>query len=353
MVWISLILLSLNLYAKELPKFLTKHSLDSVRYITLDGRYAYLQKKPGVLGLVSSFRSTDFISENSSSDFLIKDSRFKRRLIIETIHDFQKEFNVFKNNKISVIDWGKTQVKGIGQGRGARLHMDDEWITYYDTMEKIITIQNILTQKKYQIKLPPKTSPYFQPEVEMVSADTVVYTDSNDKGFAAMIQYNLVTQKNTILYKSTQNGTRIELCQAKGYLGIGEFPYDDIARSSKIMQIQISGSTNLAGYSTIYNSTDSDLGNMLCTENSIYFIKTLTHLKKINHKVTEAVKLDLKTTKVQTVTDMGAVTQLTAMDGRILIPFRGDFHVLEGTANLTDDKLQSPTQGNEELPLEI
>jgi hypothetical protein len=353
MVWISFILISFNLFAKELPKFLTKHPLDTIRYITLDGRYAYLQKKQGVLGMVSSFRSVDFISDNSQSDFLVKDSRFKRRLIIETIPDYQKDFSVFKNNKISVVDWGKTQTKEIGSGRGSRLHMDDEWISYYDAMEKIISIQNILTQKKYQIRLSPKSSPYFLPEVEMVSADTVVYTEANDKGFSALIQYNLVTQKSSILYKSTQSGTRLELCQAKGYLAIGEFPYDDISRSSKILQIPISASTNLAGYSTLYSSTDSDLGNMICSEPAIYFVKTLTHLKKINHKLTEAVRLDLKTTKVQTITDLGAVTQLISMDGRILIPFRGEFYVLEGTANLTDDKLKSPTQGTEELPLEI
>jgi hypothetical protein len=353
MVWISFILLSFNLYAKMLPKFLTKHPLDTIRYITLDGRYAYLQKKQGVLGMVSSFRSIDFISDNSQSDFLVKDSRFKRRLIIETIPEYQKEFSVFKNHKISVVDWGKTQLKEIGIGRGARLHMDDEWITYYDTMEKIINIQNVLTQKKYQIKLSSKLSPYFLPEVEMVSADTVVYTETNDKGFAGLIQYNLVSQKSSILYKSTQTGTRLELCQAKGYMAIGEFPYDDISRSSKILQITISGSTNLAGYTTLYSSTDSDLGNMICSEPAIYFVKTLTHLKKINHKITEAVRLDLKTTKVQTITDLGAVTQLISMDGRILIPYRGEFHVLEGTSNLTDDKLTAPTQGTEELPLEI
>ena len=162
-----------------------------------------------------------------------------------------------------------------------------------------------------------------------------------------------MTQKSSILYKSTQSGTRLELCQAKGYLAIGEFPYDDIARSSKILQIPITASTNLAGYSTLYSSTDSDLGNMICSEPAIYFVKTLTHLKKINHKITEAVRLDLKTTKVQTITDLGAVTQLISMDGRILIPYRGEFYVLEGTANLTDDKLKSPTQGTEELPLEI
>ncbi len=352
MVWISLILFSLTIFAKELPRFLTKHPTESIRFITLDGRYAYLQKRQGVLGLVSSFRSVDFISDNSQSDFIVKDSRFKQRLVIEVIPFHQKEFNLIKNHKILVVDWGKTQTREIGLGRDAKLHLDDEWISYYDPIAKIISLQNILTQKIFQIKLSPKISPYFFPEVEMVSADTLIYTDVNEKGYVALIQYNLVTQKSIILYKSSQNGTRLELCQAKGYLAIGEFPYDDIARTSKILQIKLTESTNLAGFSTIYSSTDSDLGNMLCQENSIYFIKTMVHLKRINSKQTEAVKLDLKTTQVQTVTDLESVTQLISMDGRILIPFRGDFHVLEGNANLTDDKLKSPSHFNEELPLE-
>lgn len=353
MVWISLILLSLNLFAKELPKFLTKHSTDSIRFITLDGRFAYLQKRQGVLGMISSFRSVDFLSDQAQSDFTVKDSRFKQRLAIEIIPNSQKEMNLIKNHKIVVIDWGKTQIREIGFGRVSRLHLEDEWISYYDPIVKVISIQNILTEKVFQIKLSPKISPFFLPEVEMVSADTIVYTDVNDKGYIALIQYNLVTQKSTVLYKSTQNGTRIELCQDKGYLGIGEFPYDDVARTSKILQIKLSGSTNLAGYSTIYSSTDSDLGNMVCLENSIYFIKTMTHVKRLNSKQTEAVKLDLKTTQVQTVTDLGTVTQLLSMDGRILIPFRGDYYVLEGTANLTDDKLKSPVPNNEELPLDL
>lgn len=353
MVWISLLLLSFNLLAKELPKFLTKHSTESIRFITLDGRYAYVQKRQGVLGLVSSFRSVDFISEHSQSDFIIKDSRFKQRLAIEIIPNEQKEFNLIKNHKIVVVDWGKTQTREVGFGRVSKLHLEDEWISFYNPLEKVISLKNILTQRQYQIKISSKTSPYFFPEVEMISADTVVYTDTNEKGYIALIQYNLVTQKSNVLYKSSQNGTRLELCQDKGYMAIGEFPFDDIARSSKILQIKLTGTTNLAGYSTIYSSTDSDLGNMICLENSIYFIKTLVHLKKINSKQTEAVKLDLKTTLVSTVTDLGTVTQLLAMDGRILVPFRGDYHVLEGAANLTDDKLKSPLPGDEELPLDL
>lgn len=353
MVWISLFLLSFNLFAKELPKFLTKHPLESIRFISIDGRFAYLQKRAGVLGLVTGFKSDDFLSDTSQSNFHVKDSRFKRRLTIEVVPDAQKEFNIIKNHRLLVVDWGKTQAKEIGIGIAARLHLEDEWVSYYNTLDRAITIHNVLTQKKYQIKLSPKATSFFVPEVEMVSADTVLYTDTNEKGFTAFIQYNLITQKSSVLYKSSQTGYRIELCQAKGYIGIGEFPYDDIARSSKIMQIPVTGSTNLAGYTTVYSSTDSDLGNMLCRDGAIYFIKTMTHLKRINFKSTDVVRVDLKSTKVETMSEIGAVTQLLSMDDRILIPYRGEYFVLEGSSNLSDDKLKAPTSPAEELPFEI
>ncbi len=353
MLWINLILLSFNLMAKDLPKFFTKHSLDSIRFITHDGRFTYIQKKQGVLGVVSSFKTTDFISNSSQNDFLMRGSRFKQRLIIEVMPDSHQEMNLLKNFQIMVVDWGKTIPTEVGQGRGARLHLNDEWISFYSPSDRLITVKNILTQKKYDIKLSAKLSPFFIPEVEMVSSDTVVYSDINERGVVGLIQYNLITQKGIILYKSSQTGTKLELCQGKNYLAIGEFPYDDINRSSKILKIPLNSGTNLAGYDTIYSSTDSDLGNILCMEKSLYFIKTMTHIKKMNVKLTEVVKLDLASTQIQTMTDLGSVTQMIAMDERVLIPFRGDFYVLEGTSNLMDDKLKAPTQKVEELPLEL
>lgn len=353
MVWISFILLSFSVLAKELPRFLTKHSIDSIRFISLDGRYAYVQKRPGVLGLITGFRSVDFISDTSKSSFLVKDSRFKDKLIIEVVPNTHQDFNLIKNHKILAVDWGKSQTQEVGVGRNPRLHLGDEWVSFYKPTERTITIHNLRTEKEFQIKLSPKTSPFFTPEVEMVSSDSVVYTDTNEKGYAALILYNLATQKSTIMYKTTQTATRLELCQHKGYLAIGEFPYDDVSRSSKIMQIKLSGTTNLAGFNTIYNSTDADLGNIVCQENSLYFIKTLTHLRKINHKQTEVVKLDLKTTQITTMTEMGSVGQIISMDERIMIPFRGDFYVLEGSSNIAEDKLKAPVNTNEELPLEL
>ncbi len=51
MVWISFILILGRLWANELPALLTKHSSETLRYISMDGRYAYVQKNLGSLVL--------------------------------------------------------------------------------------------------------------------------------------------------------------------------------------------------------------------------------------------------------------------------------------------------------------
>lgn len=355
MAWISfLFLVSIQVFAAELPKFLTKHSADSLRFISMDGRYAYVQKRPGVLGFVSSFRSVDFLSDSSQSEFLVSSSRFRTRLAIETVPNAHTELNLLKENKISVVEWGNTNTKEIGSGQNAQLHLQDEWITFFRPYEKSVVIQNIVTQKKFEIKLSPKSNPFFIPDVEMISSDTIVYTDINEKGYSALISYNLLTQKSNVLYKSPLTGTRMELCQDEGYLAVGEFPYDSLKRGSKISQIKLNASSNLAGLNTLYSSVDQDLGNMVCLSNSLYFIKTMKQNEKLNIKVTEAVKLDLKTNKVEAKTTLNHVTQLIEMDGRVMIPLRGEFFVLEGSASLIDDSLKAvPVNSNEELPLDI
>lgn len=352
MVWISSIFLSFVALSAELPQFLTKHSLDTLRYISMDGRYAYVQKKPGVLGLVSSFRSVDFLSDTNQSNFLIKDSRFKQRLAIEAIPDAHLEYSLNKNHKIFVIDYGNSNPREIGQGRKARLHLKDEWISYFNAVEQILHLENLVTQKKYEIKLSRKPNPFFMPEVEMINSSTIMYTDINEAGYAAIISYNLTTQKSTIHYRSPQSATRIELCQQDQYIGIGEFPYDGVNRGSKIFSIKTTAGVNLAGFTTLYQSVEQDIGNMVCLPESIYFVKTMNQNKRLNYKVTEAVRLDLRSQKMTIKSDLKHVNQLIEMDGRVLLPLRGEFFVLEGTSNLGEDILKA-VPGKEELNLDI
>lgn len=349
MAWISLFFMIMSLQAAPLQKFLTKHSPETLRYISMDGRYAYVQKKPGVLGMVSSFRSVDFLSEANSNDFLVKSSNFRGRLAIESIPNAHTEMSLVKNHTIYVVDYGNTVTRPVGSGRNAKLHLRDEWITYYNIIDKVIHIQNLVTQKKYEIKLSKKANPFFIPDIVMVSAKTVAYTDINESGYAALVSYDLESLKSTVIYKSTQSATRLELCKSEDYLGLGEFPYDGVARGSKIQTIPISSSMNLASMTTIYSSIEQDIGNIICLPRSIYFVKTMNHDKVMNHKITEAVKLDVKTENVEAKSELKTVAQLIEMDGRVMIPFRGDFLVIEGTANIGNETLKA----KEELQIDI
>lgn len=352
MAWISLILFFLTVEAAELPRFLTKHSPETLRFISMDGRYAYVQKKAGVLGMVSSFRSLDFISESSQNDFLVKASRFKQRLVIESIPNAHDEYNLIKNHRIMVIDYGNTITRDVGFGRGAKLHFKDEWVSYYNAYEKILHVQNLVTQKKYDIRLSKKANPFFTPEVEMVSSNIVAYTDINENGYSALISYDLLTQKSTIVYRSPQSATRLEMCSHEGYVAIGEFPYEGVSRGSKILKIVGDGGMRTANYSTLYSSVEQDLGNMVCLTDSIYFVKTLNQDKLLNFKTTEAVRLDMKTQNVEVKSDLKHVAQLVEMDGRVLIPLRGEFFVLEGKFNLGEDILKA-VPSKEELQLDL
>jgi len=351
MALISLFFFIANIYANDLPRFLVKHSLEAIRYISMDGRYAYVQKKPGVLGFVNSYKSIDFISEPNRNTFLVKSSPSKQRLIIESIPNIHDEMNLFSNHSIYLVDYGNTMTRKIGQGKNANLHLNDEWISFYNMTTRVIHIKNLITQKDYKIILGEKVNPFFIPEVEMISSQTLAYTDVNAEGFAALVSYDLLSLKSTIVYKSTQSGTKLELCQSGSYLAMGEFPYDGVDRGSKILTLPLSDSMNLSGFSTSYESVEQDLGNIVCLPSSIYFLKAFNQDKFLNHKVTEAVKLDIKTKSIEQRTHLRNVSQIIEMDGRVLVPFRGDFFVLEGQSNIGVDILQPVP--NEELEIDI
>lgn len=352
MLWISVLLMSFIVSAQELPRFLTKHASDTLRFISMDGRYAYIQKKPGVLGFVSSFRSIDFLNEPEQNDFIVKASRFKNRIVIESIPHPHTEMSLLKKHRLFVVDYGNSSPREVGQGRGSKLHLGDEWLTFFDPLQKIIHVQNLLTKKEFKIKVSKKANPFFVPEVEMLAPELIYYTDINESGYSALVAYNLATQKSTIIYKSAQTATRLELCQSTGHLVLGEFPYDGVVRGSQIQYATVSSLLASGGFTTAYNSVDQDIGNMVCLPEAVYFVKTLNQDRELNYKVTEAVKLTLKTQKIETKSNLKHVAQLVEMDGRILIPMRGEFFVLEGTSNLGMDILKS-VPSKEELQIDL
>ncbi len=354
---ISLMFLAAVSFAQETKvkgpeKLLTKHAVDAIRYIDGDGRVAYIRKRPGVLGIVSSFRSEEFVTDAPQSDFLVIASSLKRKVIVEVIKNQHTSFNVMRSNKLMVFNWAETKGKEIGSGMSTRLHIGDEWITFYQPDKKSIVIKNLVTEKEFSVKLLPKANPFFVPDVTMISSNLIVYTDVNDQGISSVISYQLLTGKTEVIYKSSQTATRMELCQQENYLAIGEFPYEGVNRGSKILQLPVMSSFNLGGFTTLYDSTEQDIGNIICLDDSVYFIKTMNQNPLLGMKTTEAVKLTLKNSQITQKTNLGNVSQLLNMDGRVLLPHRGSFYVLEGEYNLSSETLKNPGP-KEELKLDL
>lgn len=333
-------------------KLLTKHAVDAIRYIDGEGRVAYVRKRPGVLGIVSSFRSEEFVTDTPQSDFLVIATSLKRKVIVEIIKNQHTAFNIMRSNKLMVFNWGETKGKDIGTGMASRLHMADEWVSYYQPEKQSFIVKNLVTEKEYEIRLSVKANQFFIPEIAMIASDLIVYTDINDQGLSAVISYNLLTKKSQILHKASQVGTRTEICQADNYLAVGEFPYEGVNRGSKILQIPVLSTFNLGGFTTAYESSEQDLGNMVCTGDGIYFIKTVNQNSLLGLKTTDAVKLNIRNSQITQKSNLGTVTQLINMDGRVLLPHRGSFYVLEGEYNLSSETLKTPGP-KEELPLDL
>jgi hypothetical protein len=357
MAWISLFFLVFCAWAQSKKpqgpeKLLTKHAIDAIRYIDGDGRVAYVRKRPGVLGIVSSFRSEEFVTDTLQSDFLVVATPTKRKVIVEIIKNQHTVFNIMRTNKLMVFNWGETKGKEVGTGMSSRLHLGDEWLSYYQPEKRSLMVRNLITEKEYEIRLNQKANAFFIPEIVMVASDLVVYTDINDQGLAAVLSYNLLTKKSEVLYKATQNGTRMELCQHENYLALGEFPYEGVNRGSKIMQLPVLSTFNLGGFTTLYESSEQDLGNMVCVDDGIFFIKTTNQDTELGIKTTDAVKVNLKNSQLAQKSNIGTATQLINMDGRVLLPHRESFYVLEGEYNLSSETLKAPNP-KEELPLDL
>ncbi len=346
MLLINLLLLSSLSYAQTLPQLLTKHAPETLRYISTDGNTSYVKKNNGVLGLVVGYRSSDFLSDKTYSDFLITDSPDKVRIAIEVIPEHHRELNINKLHQIFVTRLGQDKPTEVGKGRYPQLHLGDEWISYYRPDLRQIILKNIITAKEYKITLNKKSNPFFFPFYAMSSASHFVYSDINNKGFAQLNVFDLSTNKAQTLLRADQPGTFFEICQDKDYFAVGEFPYEGVQRGSRILHYPKRG-TKPSGYTTLYSSRDADQGSMVCMKDYLYFVKTTNFDSTLISKKTEAAKISLANSKLEIKSNLENVSQIIRMDDRVLLPFRENLYVLEGNSNIEEDVLQGRPDAGE------
>ncbi len=338
---ITLLVLSANLQASNLPELQTKQALDNIRYLTHDGKFTYYQQNSGELQLSTNYATENVLKMSRGTGYSMSGTSTRKKLIIEVRKNVHKDLNFRSENEIYTLNFGKSKATKIGNGIFGKLNLNDTWITFFSPKTSQIVARNISqSSKTYKIKLKNKLNPYFIPQYKMATADTILYTDLNDQGHMALNMYSVIDKKFTTIYKSNFPGMRIDFCIQNEKIYLGEFTYASLNRGSTIYQIDLYGNPNFNKIKTIYSSELDDIGKLTCTKQDLYFIKTIDFNEKINTKKSEVAKINLEDNKLSIITKLNYVTNVINMDGTILIPFRNKYYVAKGQSILNKDQLE-------------
>jgi len=350
MVFISLFFIT-QLFATTLPVLMTKQPLDQLRFISRDGKYLFSQKKNGILSYTNNYATQDIITKTPETQYYVSSSPSRMVFLIEAEEFQHNQIDFNKTSSLYFMKWGDNKPIEFAKGTDPKLHLQDSFISYYLPQTRELTFQNRTNpSEKTTIKLVSKHHHYFRPEVFAISQTQFYYTDINENGYSALFYFNSQNKTAQLIYKSPYLASRLELCgEDNEYLAIGEWAYDGANVGGTVFKINLSSKVQNTSYlESIYKSEDPDIGNMVCHNKKVFFIKTLSSKRKLNLHVTEVAEIDIKTTKVIIKSDLERVTQLLNLDGRILAPFKDKVYVLEGKSKLNDDRLKKQSVPNKE-----
>jgi len=338
---ISALILFTGFAQAEFIELQTKQAIDNLRYITSDGKITYYQTKSGDFSLSTNYKNYPLIKSKKLTHYQTKSSLAKKKILISMDSDFFSYNNFNEYHDIYISDIGSKNVKKIAKGIPLNLHLDDDYVSIYKSKQNQIHFQELKSKRRIKIKLFNKVSPYFRPDTAMISEQDVIYNDINEKGEAAVLSYSNIEKKITPIFKSKIANSSLSFCYVDKNIIVLEKSNDS---SSQVTNIYFINAFNNEAYKKkdlIYSSTYNDIGNLICTNKDIYFIKTISYNSKINSKKTELAKINIKSKNLKVLKSDINPTQVIVMDDLVLVPKNGKIYLAEGSANkLINDKIE-------------
>jgi hypothetical protein len=329
--------------APNLPELLTKQLVNNIRYFSDDGTITYFQKSSGTLNVTHHYQTWELVKSGKETQYYVVVSDFKRKVLIEAYENYLTAHSFFKERTIYQADFLARKAEKIGEGMNPKLHLNDTWASFFNGKKREISLVKLGSgNPPVTIKLKHKVNPYFIPEVFMPNESTVALTDVGPSGQQILYRFDVLTGSFLQAYQTPSPGMKLELCSYKNRLYVGQFSIGDTANGSSIFSIEMDPGVTLKKMDLIYSSTQNDLGNMVCdiSDDEVYFVKAMTKESELNTKITELAELKPSTKAIKVLTTFGDLTQLTKMDHRLLVPYRGKFYVAKGENNVKSDDLQ-------------
>lgn len=335
---IVLVLTTSVTYGKsKLPVLATKQSIRNLRFISLDGKFTYYQKKSGHLVRSTNYNVRNVLSGEKGTNYLMTAGDSRKKIIISKDQNYHNFIGIRHLHELFIIDFGGDTPKKIGEGISPRLHLNDTWISFYNPHRSTIYFKNIKNQtSRFKIKLFNTLNPYFIPKTLMLDKNTIIFTDINSKGIPGLIKFDRKTSKMEIITKSKSVNEKIEICALNGSIIIARFGILDKKTETLIEKTSVKNLMKNKN-EIIYKSPRNDLGNIKCSSKDklVYFIKNLPN--KTGKDMFEIAALDIKDKSLEIVSDVKYASQIINMDGRILLPYCDRYYVIYGNHDLSTD----------------
>ena len=327
------------LFARQskMPIIATKQSIRDIRLITKGGKYTYYQKNNGSLMLSRNFDVKVIHKDIPGTNYQVYLSPIRKNIIISKDVFYHTLYSSNKLLNLYISSLGTFDLKEIGKGVMPQLHLNDSWISFYNPNNKTIFLKSLIEEGvETKIKVFNKIFPYFIPMVFMISETSIIYSDINHQGYQGLLHYSKTEKKIIPFLKSNSISTKLNFCTLNGNVYVGKFGIDSDNKTSSILQISEENILTFKKTKTIYESRSNDIGNMICLDDKIFFIKELSNSS------TEVASLSLKNNhSIKIESDLQHVTQIIKMDNKVLVPYNGKYYLLHGLNNLGDDRLKN------------
>jgi len=347
--------ISTTLYSVEYPELMAKQSNENIRLISKDGKYTYYQKKSGSLHFSTNYSLKEVLKSEPGTQYTLLSTPARKQIVIQENPLFNQQFTVNPNEKIYLINFGGYTPKMIGHGSHARLHLQDKWLSYFDSKSKKIFFQNTENEAlKFNISINARINPFFYPQVIMIDETTILFSDLNADGSTGI--FKLERQKNnlTLLEKVISYQHQIELvaCNQRIIILKKAHPHLHVGTEMYLWNFNLE-QTKLV--KPIYQSQLADPGSLQCDyddQHKLYFIKNTGSTSKPEY---DAFIFDLESYEIKRLTYLFSNTSLINMDGVLLSIDRGKLLVIKGSNLYKESDLLNPlsTQTSGDVKAEL
>lgn len=316
--------------AKVFPELMAKQSNENIRLISADGKFTYYQKRSGSLHFSSNYKIQDVLKGPLGTQYTIFSTPARKKIVILKNESFHTFYSLRLKEKIYISNFGEANTREIGEGISPALHLNDNWISFYDPFQHIINFENTINGAlKFSIRLNNRINPYFIPQVIMTDENTVYYTDLGETGTPGLIEFKRNTNKSEIILKNNSVTTRTELilCHNKmiyAEFGIAKSPVGSQVFSS---ELPLKDSNSFKSKLQLYSSDLNDLGHLTCDfkDSLVYFIKNVGSRE---NPAFDIYQLNIEDKKLIQISDMKYVTSIINMDGTLLTLDKGHYLVI-------------------------